>query len=178
MPKLNQRGVTHIFLIVFLLAGLAVAVYLVQQKTNIFPRASVSGPISSPAPSVPVPVSGGEPGQTETVVRPPSDVISFNVSPNASCSFNNLTASVVSVAWLPVMPPINKAELDVGTGLNGEPDIRIKEIKPDETITYAPVGFSGTPEIVPGQKYYIRLYNGQYSEIQSFTIPSCMYYPR
>ncbi len=39
MPKLNQRGITHIFLILFLLAGLAVGVYLVQQKTNIFPKA-------------------------------------------------------------------------------------------------------------------------------------------
>lgn len=39
MPKLNQRGIAHIFLILFLLAGLAVAVYLVQQKTNILPKA-------------------------------------------------------------------------------------------------------------------------------------------
>lgn len=36
---MNQKGVAHIFLILFLLAGLAVGVYLVQQKTNILPKA-------------------------------------------------------------------------------------------------------------------------------------------
>lgn len=58
----NQRGFAHIFLILFLLAGLAVAVYLVQQKTNIFPKAydSLSGPISGPItlPVEPINLSG------------------------------------------------------------------------------------------------------------------------
>lgn len=39
---MKQKGFAHIFLILFLLAGLAVAVYLVQQKTNILPKAADS----------------------------------------------------------------------------------------------------------------------------------------
>ncbi|MBU1031991.1 hypothetical protein KKE03_03680 [Patescibacteria group bacterium] len=40
---MNQKGLAHIFLILFLVAGLAVAVYLVQQKTNILPKAYEQG---------------------------------------------------------------------------------------------------------------------------------------
>lgn len=36
---MRQKGSAHIFLILLLLVGLAVAVYLVQQKTNILPKA-------------------------------------------------------------------------------------------------------------------------------------------
>lgn len=43
---MNQKGLAQIFLILILLAGLGLGVYLVQQKTNIFPKASVSGPVS------------------------------------------------------------------------------------------------------------------------------------
>lgn len=39
---MKERGAAHIFLILFLLAGLALAVYLVQQKTHIFPKAQES----------------------------------------------------------------------------------------------------------------------------------------
>lgn len=109
-------------MIVLLIAGLVAAIYLVQQKTNIFPKAFVSEPVQRP-----------------------------------------------------VEPAVTKIELDVGTGTKGESEVVTKDVKPDETITYAPVGFSGDPEIIPGKKYYIRLYNGQYSEKQSFTTPSCMY---
>lgn len=41
---MNQKGVAHIFLILFLLVGLAIAVYLVQQKTNILPKAYEENP--------------------------------------------------------------------------------------------------------------------------------------
>src|SRR3989344_747475 len=47
MSRYYQRGVAHILLMLVLLAGLAFGVYLVQQKTNLFSRAS-SGPISGP----------------------------------------------------------------------------------------------------------------------------------
>lgn len=40
MPKLNQSGFTQIFIIFALLLGLVVGVYLVQQKTNLLPKAS------------------------------------------------------------------------------------------------------------------------------------------
>ncbi len=36
---MKQKGFAHLFLILFLVAGLAVAVYLVQKKTNILPKA-------------------------------------------------------------------------------------------------------------------------------------------
>ncbi|KKQ77905.1 hypothetical protein A3B42_02920 [Candidatus Daviesbacteria bacterium RIFCSPLOWO2_01_FULL_38_10] len=41
---MSQKGFAHILLLLLLLAGLAVGVYLVQQKTNLFPKASVSQP--------------------------------------------------------------------------------------------------------------------------------------
>ncbi len=40
MPKLNQKGIAHLFLILIILAGLGLTVYLVQQRTNILPHAS------------------------------------------------------------------------------------------------------------------------------------------
>ncbi len=41
MPKIfNQKGVAHLFLIVLLLAGLGVGVYVVQNRTNLLPKAS------------------------------------------------------------------------------------------------------------------------------------------
>lgn len=46
LKSLNQRGFAPILIIILiLLAGLALGVYLVQQRTNIFPKASVSDPI-------------------------------------------------------------------------------------------------------------------------------------
>ena len=42
MP-INQKGVAQIFLVLFLLAGIALGVYLVQQKTNLFPKAARTG---------------------------------------------------------------------------------------------------------------------------------------
>src|SRR5687768_16288027 len=44
---MNQRGFAHALLLIILLVGLAFGVYLVQQKTNLFSRAS-SNPISGP----------------------------------------------------------------------------------------------------------------------------------
>lgn len=46
MPQLNQKGVVAQLLVVLLLiAGLGVGVYLVQTRTNLFPKAAVSRPI-------------------------------------------------------------------------------------------------------------------------------------
>lgn len=45
MPKLSERGVIQVALILLLLVGIGVGVYLVQQKTNIFSKAAVSKPI-------------------------------------------------------------------------------------------------------------------------------------
>jgi hypothetical protein len=45
MSALDQKGIAHLFLIVLLLAGIGLGIYLVQNRTNIFPRAA-SGPIN------------------------------------------------------------------------------------------------------------------------------------
>ncbi len=42
MPK-NQKGFAHILLLILLLAGIALGVYLVQQKTNLLPKAFLPG---------------------------------------------------------------------------------------------------------------------------------------
>lgn len=41
----QQKGAAHLLLVLVLLAGLAFAVYLVQQKTNLFSKAAVSSPV-------------------------------------------------------------------------------------------------------------------------------------
>ncbi len=46
MPKFNERGIAHIFIIIVLLLGLVLAAYLVTQRTNFFSKASVSTPVS------------------------------------------------------------------------------------------------------------------------------------
>lgn len=52
MPKFNQKGFAHLFLIILLISGIGLGVYLVGQRTNILPHASESGPIIfSPSPS-------------------------------------------------------------------------------------------------------------------------------
>ncbi|MDO8619708.1 MAG: hypothetical protein Q7R49_07330 [Candidatus Daviesbacteria bacterium] len=43
---LNQKGIVHIFLLLVLVIGLLAGLYLVQTKTNLFPKASVSGPVT------------------------------------------------------------------------------------------------------------------------------------
>lgn len=53
MP-INQKGFAHLFLIIILVAGIGLAVYLVQQKTNLFPWAT-SCPVSGPCPTIPPP---------------------------------------------------------------------------------------------------------------------------
>ena len=40
MPRLNQTGATHILLIILLIVGLITAVYLVQTRTNLLPKAA------------------------------------------------------------------------------------------------------------------------------------------
>lgn len=47
----NQKGLVHILLVIFLLAGIALGVYLVQQKTNLLPKANFFPP-SPPPPEV------------------------------------------------------------------------------------------------------------------------------
>lgn len=47
----NQKGFAHIFLIILLLVGLAVGIYLVQQKTNLLPKAG-GGPMIISGPEV------------------------------------------------------------------------------------------------------------------------------
>lgn len=47
MPKLSQRGVVHLIVLLILLAGIAGIVYLVTAgPLKIFPKASVSGPVN------------------------------------------------------------------------------------------------------------------------------------
>ncbi len=59
--KINQKGFAHLFLIIILVAGIALAVYLVQQRTNILPFAveptpcPISGPCPTPPPTKPPP---------------------------------------------------------------------------------------------------------------------------
>ncbi|MDO8619707.1 MAG: hypothetical protein Q7R49_07325 [Candidatus Daviesbacteria bacterium] len=48
MPK-SEKGIIHIFLLLVLVVGLLSGLYLVQTKTNLFPKASVSGPITPTA---------------------------------------------------------------------------------------------------------------------------------
>ena len=48
---MNQKCFAHIFLILLLLVGLAVGIYLVQQKTNLLPKAG-GGPIIVSGPEV------------------------------------------------------------------------------------------------------------------------------
>lgn len=54
MSKNSQKGFAHILLIVLLLLGVGLGVYLIGQKTQLFPWAAsnpISGPITSPSPS-------------------------------------------------------------------------------------------------------------------------------
>lgn len=44
MPKLGQKGIAHVFLILLLLVGLGLGVFLVSQRTNLKPKASLSDP--------------------------------------------------------------------------------------------------------------------------------------
>lgn len=78
---MNQKGLAQIFLIVILLAGLGLGIYLVQQKTSIFPKASISTP-TSPETSFTLvaqgsPYSVGKEFQVLLYVR--SDVIASNL---------------------------------------------------------------------------------------------------
>lgn len=57
MPKLNERGIAHIFIIIILLLGLGLGIYLVTQKTAFFSRAS-SNPISAPVDDSSTPPTG------------------------------------------------------------------------------------------------------------------------
>jgi hypothetical protein len=80
MSRSSERGVVHILLLVVLLAGLAFGVYLVQQRTNLFSKASSHPlppcPLSAPCPvptNTPTPVADGGPVQvtpTPTVNQP------------------------------------------------------------------------------------------------------------
>jgi len=36
----NQKGISHILVLLFLVVGLGVSVYLVQQQTNLFSKAA------------------------------------------------------------------------------------------------------------------------------------------
>lgn len=42
MPKLSEKGIAQIFLLVLLLVGLGVGLYLVQNRTNLLPKAAVN----------------------------------------------------------------------------------------------------------------------------------------
>lgn len=45
MNKLNQKGIAHLFILVVLALGLFAVLYLVSNRTNWLPKASVSGPV-------------------------------------------------------------------------------------------------------------------------------------
>lgn len=44
----DQKGFTHVLVLLLLLAGLGAGAYLVQQKTNFLPKASMTTPVSGP----------------------------------------------------------------------------------------------------------------------------------
>ncbi|MBI2022760.1 hypothetical protein HYS97_02845 [Candidatus Daviesbacteria bacterium] len=44
----NQKGVAHIFILILIIVGIIFGVYLVAQRTNLKPKASLSGPVSGP----------------------------------------------------------------------------------------------------------------------------------
>lgn len=46
MPEFNQKGFANILLFILLAAGIGLGVYLVQNRTNLFPQASISAPIA------------------------------------------------------------------------------------------------------------------------------------
>src|SRR3990167_9560975 len=48
MPKLNQRGIVHLFIPLILLLGIIAGVYLIRNTTKLFPKAGGggSGPVS------------------------------------------------------------------------------------------------------------------------------------
>jgi len=48
MPKVGQRGIVHILLLILLVAGIALGIYLIQTRTNILPHAA-SDPIGPKA---------------------------------------------------------------------------------------------------------------------------------
>lgn len=120
--------------------------------------------------------AGVVPGNA-AVTRPPLSEPVLSVNKNAVCLFNSYSGSEVMISWINSNPPVSRVELDIGTP--DEPDIRTKDVSSADTITYAPTGFSGSPELQVGRTYYIRLYYGEkYTKPVSFSIPSCMYYPR
>ncbi len=84
---IGQKGIAHIFLLILLLAGIGLGVYLVSQKTNIFPKAA-SNPISSPCPvSAPCPSFSPIPSLSPTPLCDPKkfDAKTWSISDVGVC---------------------------------------------------------------------------------------------
>ncbi len=89
MPRLNQKGFAHIFLIIFLLVGLAIGVYLVQQKTNILPKASEMNPStpllkSSEYDNPPTLITTANPLETENLLKEALMPLGYDLSTSES----------------------------------------------------------------------------------------------
>lgn len=65
MPKLDQQGIAHLLLMILMLAGVGLGVYLVGQRTQLFPWAA-SNPVN------PCPVSAPCPPASPSLVPSPS----------------------------------------------------------------------------------------------------------
>lgn len=79
MPELNQKGFAHLFLIILLVAGIGLTVWLVSQKTQLFPQAA-SNPIPNCSVSAPCPtIPPAEEGSASYLLFAPT-----TVAPNSS----------------------------------------------------------------------------------------------
>jgi hypothetical protein len=112
----NQRGFAHILILVLLIIGLFVAIYLVQDHTNLFPRASVSDPISEPI--------SPEPSSTSIASASATPTASASATPQYSI-IKIYAAGTPSDGVYPNMSlMVNGATVQVFKDVRGDPDMR------------------------------------------------------
>lgn len=119
----SEQGFAHLLLIIFLIAAIALGVYLVGQNTGFFPRAynltSLSNPISPPISPTPTPTP------TPTSTPPPASVVRV-IYPNGGETFR--IGTTIRVTY----QATNVDSCMLGYQFDGKPNVTLGSINPKQ----------------------------------------------
>lgn len=169
MPKLNQKGVASVLVILLLLVGIGTSVYLVQKQTNLLPKAysprrTISSPIREKREYILIPSTSSTVYLTNGSISPSSylatvilqDKFGKVVTDQGSMVYNWTASDSSIVSVLPsaycaqgVFKPCPLAQAKLTGGVSGSATVRAIVTKGRDTIAQTSFNVAVIASLIP-----------------------------